>query len=65
MTVHTAGWVRVWAVEDGMSLATVTHACDAIEVGDYLDPFSCRKRSSPTRTSRSGTGPLRACHVGR
>jgi len=38
-TIHTAGWVRVWAVEDGMSLVTVTHACDAIEVGDYLDPF--------------------------
>ena len=40
MIVHTAGWVRVWAVEDDMSLVTVTHACDAIEVGDYLDPFA-------------------------
>jgi hypothetical protein len=38
--VHTAGWVRVWAVEDAMSLVTVTHACDAIQVGDYLEPFT-------------------------
>jgi hypothetical protein len=39
MMVLTAGWVRVWAVEETMSLVTVTHACDAIEVGDYLEPF--------------------------
>jgi hypothetical protein len=39
MMVQTAGWVRVWAVEDTMSLLTVTHACDSIEVGDYLEPF--------------------------
>jgi len=36
---YTAAWVRVWAVEETMSLLTVTHACDAIEVGDYLEPF--------------------------
>ena len=23
-----------------MSLATITHACDSIEVGDYLEPFA-------------------------
>jgi len=40
MIVHTAGWVRVWAVDDTMSLLTVTQACDAIEVGDYLEPFT-------------------------
>jgi hypothetical protein len=38
--VRTAGWLRVYAVEDTMSLATVTHACDSIEVGDYLEPFT-------------------------
>jgi hypothetical protein len=38
--VHTAGWIRVYAVDDAMSLATVTHACDALEVGDYLEPFT-------------------------
>jgi hypothetical protein len=39
-TVRTAGWIRVWAVDDDMSLATISHACDTIEVGDYLEPFS-------------------------
>ena len=39
LTVRTAGWIRVYAVEDEMSLATVTFACDAIEVGDYLESF--------------------------
>jgi hypothetical protein len=27
-------------VDDEMSLATVTHACDSIQVGDFLDPFA-------------------------
>jgi hypothetical protein len=39
-TIVTAGWLRVWAVDDTMSLATIEHACDAVEVGDYLEPFS-------------------------
>ena len=38
-TIHTTGWVKVYAVEKRMSLVTVTHACDAIDVGDYLEPF--------------------------
>ena len=38
-TIRTAGWLRVYAVDDAMSLATVTHACDTIEVDDYLEPF--------------------------
>jgi len=38
--VHTAGWVRIYAVDDTMSLATITYACDAIETGDYLEPFA-------------------------
>jgi hypothetical protein len=38
-SVRTAGWLRVYAVDDKMSLATVAHACDSIEVGDYLEPF--------------------------
>jgi hypothetical protein len=37
--IRTAGWVEVYAVDETMSLATVAHACDAIEVGDYLEPF--------------------------
>ena len=39
-TVITAGWLRVWSVDDTMSLATIEHACDAVEVGDFLEPFS-------------------------
>ena len=37
--VRTAGWIRVYAVDDEWSLATITHACDTITVGDYLEPF--------------------------
>lgn len=38
--VRTAGWIRVYAVDDEMSLATVIYACDAIRAGDYLEPFT-------------------------
>lgn len=39
-TVRTAGWVKVYAVDPRMSLATVTFACDSIEINDYLEPFA-------------------------
>jgi len=39
-TVRTAGWVRVYATDPKMSLVTVSHACDTIDVGDYLEPFA-------------------------
>lgn len=39
-TIKTTGWIRVWAVDDEMSLATITHACDTVDVGDYLEPFA-------------------------
>jgi hypothetical protein len=38
-TIRTSGWVRVYAVDRQMSLATIVHACDAIELDDYLEPF--------------------------
>jgi hypothetical protein len=38
-TIRTTGWIKVYAVDDDMSLATITHACDTIEVDDYLEPF--------------------------
>jgi len=38
-TIRTTGWLRVYAVDDTMSLATITHACDSIDVNDYLEPF--------------------------
>ena len=37
--IRTAGWIEIYAVDDTMALATVTQACDTIEVGDYLDAF--------------------------
>ena len=39
-TIHTAGWIRVYAVDDEMSLATIQYACDNVENGDYLEPFA-------------------------
>ena len=39
-TIRTAGWIRVYAVDDEMSLATIQYACDPVEVGDYLEPFA-------------------------
>ncbi len=38
-TVRTSGWIRVYAVDKEMSLATVTFACDSLELNDYLEPF--------------------------
>lgn len=38
--VRTSGWLKVYAVDDDLSLATVSHACDTIQTGDYLEPFS-------------------------
>ncbi len=39
-TVHTAGWITVYAVDEEMSLATIDHACDTVEIGDYLEAFT-------------------------
>jgi hypothetical protein len=37
--VHTAGWITIVDTKDGMAVATVTHACDGILEGDYLEPY--------------------------
>lgn len=37
---HTAGWIRVVAVNDSTAIATVEHMCGSIEQGDYLEPFA-------------------------
>lgn len=36
--VHTAGWVRVVSLGERRSLARIVYACDAIRIGDRLDP---------------------------
>jgi len=38
-TIRTTGWIRIYAVDKQMSLATITSACDSVEVNDYLEPF--------------------------
>jgi hypothetical protein len=37
--VHTAGWLTVVDAKDTMAVATVTHACDSVLEGDYLEPY--------------------------
>jgi hypothetical protein len=38
-SIRTAGWIKVYAVDEELSLATIVHACDTMDVGDYLEPF--------------------------
>lgn len=38
-SIHTAGWIRLGEVEADGAVATVTHSCDAMMPGDYLEPF--------------------------
>jgi hypothetical protein len=47
-TIQTTGWIRVYAVDDEMSLATVTHSCDSIDAGDYLEPLVLRLMPTPS-----------------
>ena len=39
-TIRTTGWIRVWAVDEEMSLATISHACETVDVNDFLEPFA-------------------------
>jgi hypothetical protein len=52
-TIRTAGWLRVYAVDDDMSLATIQYACDTVLVGDYLEPFALP--AAVARTDTQGT----------
>lgn len=38
--VRTTGWLKVYAVDPDLSLATVTHACSSITPGDELAPLT-------------------------
>jgi len=46
-TIKTTGWVKVYAVDKTMSLVTVSHACDTMNLGDYLEPFSVPQPPAP------------------
>jgi len=39
LSIHTAGWVKIVDVQTDSAVAKVLHSCDAMEVGDYLEPF--------------------------
>jgi hypothetical protein len=47
-SVRTTGWIQIWAVDDTMSLATISHACETIDVGDYLEPFALPQVPTPS-----------------
>ena len=50
-TIRTSGWIRIYAVDRTMSLATIVHACDSIELDDYLEPFVLPEFRSTSATS--------------
>jgi hypothetical protein len=50
--VHTAGWITVVDVKDSMAVATVTHACDSVLEGDYLEPYVSAVLPSPALGGR-------------
>ena len=52
-TIRTSGWIRVWAVDEDLALATITHACETVDVNDYLEPFILPAVPSSSET----TGP--------
>jgi len=51
-SVHTAGWIRIVEVQTDSAIATVTKVCDAIEEGDYLEPFV--KPAVPVTSTAAG-----------
>ena len=40
VSIHTAGWVTIVDTRDDDAVAQVTHACDGILEGDYLEPYT-------------------------
>ena len=56
--IRTAGWIKVYAVDDDLALATITYSCDAMRVNDYLEPMTLptpvvpgRVQGKPDRTN--------------
>lgn len=58
--VHTAGWVTIVDSKDAMAVASVTHACDGILEGDYLEPYA-----APVAPTTSLPGAPDFAHPGR
>ncbi len=51
-SIHTAAWIRIVDAQTDSAIATVVKACDAIEEGDYLEPFV--KPPVPAASETSG-----------
>jgi hypothetical protein len=51
-SIHTAGWVRIVEAQSDSAIATVLKVCDAIEEGDYLEPYV--KPASPVAAETTG-----------
>jgi hypothetical protein len=39
VSIHTTGWVTIVDVRENTAVAQVTHSCDGMVVGDYLEPY--------------------------
>jgi hypothetical protein len=39
VSVHTAGWIQILAVDTAIATATIVHPCEGIMLDDYLEPF--------------------------
>jgi hypothetical protein len=61
VTIHTAGWILIYAVDDQMSLATIEHACDVVQLNDYLEPFALPAVPAPL----PGRPPAQRSNYGR
>jgi hypothetical protein len=61
--IRTAGWLRVYAVDDAMSLATIEHACDSIEVGGLPRDRSCCRSCRRCRTTNQRPSADNYAHV--
>jgi len=51
VSVHTAGWIQILAVDSKVATASVVHACEGLLLDDYLEPFS-----PPMIAARSAAG---------
>lgn len=58
--IHTAGWITVVDAREHVSIATVTHACDGIIEGDFLEPYV-----EPARPTTSAGGSPDFAHPAR
>jgi hypothetical protein len=59
--VHTAGWIRITDAHSDGAVATVTHACDEVTAGDYLEPLDLPAApivSAPGQADLTGAGRL-------